>query len=303
MENLKFKNLLWINLQNPEKESLKKLQKSFRFHDLDIEDCLSSREQAKMEIHSKHIFLIFKFPFFNKKTRLFQIEELKIFLGKNFILTIHSGKLKKIDKIFQEAKEKLKIRRQFFKDGHGKFLWEILKTLFADIFPSLDKMSLKIKKMEKEIFENHIIKNRLSKILILKRNLITLKRILLPQRGVMLELEKIKVRFLPDHLEIFFDDILDKIEKLIEISSTLQDLVESLRETNETMITHSLNNTIKVLTVFSAVMLPLTFITGLFGMNVAIPYEEKYFSFLSILLGMFFLGILMLSFFKWRKWI
>jgi len=76
-----------------------------------------------------------------------------------------------------------------------------------------------------------------------------------------------------------------------------------LRETNETMITHSLNNTIKVLTVFSAVMLPLTFITGLFGMNVAIPYEEKYFSFLSILLGMFFLGILMLSFFKWRKWI
>lgn len=303
MQQLKYKNIVWVDLKEPEREALEKLQKRFRFHDLDLEDCISERERPKIEEHSRHIFLILKFPVFNKKTGLFTTEDLKIFIGKNFIITVHRGKLKVLDEIFQNAKEKISVKKDYFREGNGKFLWILLKKLFQQIFPMFDKMSAEVRAMEKDIFEKNIVKNYLEKILKLKRNLVTMRRILLPQRGVILALEDVKTQFLSDNLELFFDDILDKIEKLIETSGVIQDLVESLREANESMLTHSLNNTIKVLTVFSAIMLPLTFISGVFGMNVPIPEQHDSSSFVLILIGMACLGILMFAFFKWRKWI
>jgi magnesium transporter len=303
MQQLKYKNLVWVDLIRPEREALKTLQKKYRFHDLDIDDCLSKREQAKVEIHPEHLFLIFKFPVYNKRTHLFQTEELNLFLGKNYIITVHRGKLKLVENIFQEAGKGLKQRKELLGEGTGKFLWLLLKRLFHEIFPMIDKMSAQIRQMERELFEENIIQNRLASILILKRNLINLRRILLPQRTVITTLEREKVQFLPENINIFFDDILDKIEKLIETTGALQELVESLRETNETMLTHSLNNTIKVLTVFSAVMLPLTFVTGFFGMNVPIPYENNPAVFWWILGGMGLVGLFLYLFFKWRKWI
>ncbi|MCT4592522.1 MAG: magnesium transporter CorA family protein [Candidatus Gracilibacteria bacterium] len=303
MNQIKFKNTIWLNLTSPTKDDLLKIQSRYRFHDLDIEDCISKHERSKIEIHDKHIFLIFKFPVFNKRTGLVEIEELNIFLGKNFVITAHEGKLKTLNKIFEESKSGLQKRRALFAEGTGKFLWELLKALFGDIFPMINKMSRELKKMETDVFESSVLKNQLKDILIFKRNLISLRSILMPQRSVIKTIEDIKVHFLPENLELFFDDILDKIEKLIETTGMLQELVESLRDTNETMLTHSLNNTIKILTVFSAVMMPLTFITGLFGMNFRLPLQESPIAFLFIIGGMGSLAIIMLLISKWKKWI
>ncbi len=303
MNQVKFKKIIWTDLVNPTREELEVLQKRYRFHDLDIEDTLSIHERPKIEAHSKHLFLIFKLPRFNKRTRLIEIAELNLFMGSNFVITSHEGKIKLLNQIFEDAKGSLVSRKRLFSEGTGKFLWELLKTLFRDIFPMVDRMSKELRRMERDVFESKVLRNQLKDILIFKRNLITLRRILIPQRAVIESIEALKMQFLPDNLEIFFDDILDKIEKLIESTTSLQDLVDSLRDTNETMLTHSLNNTIRVLTIFSAILLPLTFVTGFYGMNIALPYQDYPNIHLWIIGGMTLLSVFMLVFFKWRKWV
>lgn len=303
MRKVKFKNLAWIDLVSPDREHLEELQKKYRFHELDIEDTLSEHERPKIEIHPKHLFLIFKLPKFNQRTRLIEIAELNVFLGNNFLITAHEGNIKLLNQLFDEASKRITVRKNLFNEGTGKFLWEILKVLFRDIFPMVDRMSKELGKMEHEIFASKVPKNQLKDILIFKRNLITLRRVLMPQRAVIQSIESLKMQFLPQNLEIFFDDILDKIEKLLENTNALQDLVDSLREANETMLTHSLNNTIRVLTIFSAILLPLTFITGFYGMNVALPHQHDPWVFLWIIGGMVGLIIFLLTFFRWRRWI
>lgn len=303
MEKLQFKNLTWINTIDPTKEELIELQKEYHFHDLDIEDCISKREQSKIEIHQKHLFLILKFPVLNRRTQLVETSELNIFLGKNFVITAHDGKMKHLEEIFAEAREKPSTRKRLFQEGMGKFLWSLLKALFKDIFPMIDRMGVELKKMEMEVFESRVLKNQLKNILIFKRNLINLHSIIAPQKRVLETMGKEEISFLKEDLHLFFSDILDKIEKILETTTVLQDLVGSLRDANETMLTHSLNNTMKALTFFSAVMLPLTFITGLFGMNVPLPFAHDPLIFYGILAAMFSVGVVMILFSKWRRWI
>ena len=126
----------------------------------------------------------------------------------------------------------------------------------------------------------------------------------MPQRAIIAQLEHKNKKFLPDNLDIYFDDIVDKIEKLWNNLENLAELVVSLHETNESIISHNTNNVIKVLTLFSVVMLPLTFITGFYGMNIdALPFAHGDSSF-TIITGIIVgIALLMIGFFRYKKWL
>ena len=124
-----------------------------------------------------------------------------------------------------------------------------------------------------------------------------------PQRGVVAQIEHKNKKFLPHSLEVYFDDAVDKIEKIWSSLENMKELIESLQDTNESIISHTTNNVIKILTVFSVVMLPLTFLTGLYGMNVALPGAESGAIFMVLTGVMIGIVLTMLGFFKYKRWI
>jgi magnesium transporter len=142
----------------------------------------------------------------------------------------------------------------------------------------------------------------LKDILNIKKNIIVFRRVIAPQRSVIAQIEHKNKKFLPESLEIYFDDVVDKIEKIWNSLENLKELVASLQETNESIISHTTNNVIKILTIFSVVMLPLTFLTGLYGMNVALPMADRTETFFMLTALMVLVVATMLGFFKYKKW-
>ena len=138
------------------------------------------------------------------------------------------------------------------------------------------------------------------------KNIITLRKIILPQRSVIASLEHKQKRFLSEDLVIYFDDVVDQIERLWSLLETQKEIIESLEDTNESLLSHNINSTIRTLTVFSAIMLPLTFLTGLFGMNVKLPFiqaleDGSHFWF--IVITVLVTAGTMFGVFKWKRWI
>jgi magnesium transporter len=308
LQTIKYRKNKWINIEQPTKEELQLLSKKYKFHELDLEDCLQETQRPKIDEYGKYLFIILQFPVYNKRHHRFDTEQLNVFIGQDYLITIHQGKLKALNEIVETCKSSLKSRKIFFgeKAGTGYLLYEIISVLFNAIFPITDKIQLSIKTIEDEIFESKRAKDELFNIMILKKNIITLRKILLPQRSVVAALEHKQKRFLPEDLVIYFDDIVDQIESLWNILGTQKEIVESLEDTNESLLSHNINLTMRTLTVFSAIMLPLTFLTGLFGMNVKLPFADaliKIDNFWYIIWLMIGVVIVMFGLFKWKKWL
>lgn len=308
MEAIKLKKSKWINITQPTQEQLAELARKYRFHELDIEDCVQETERPKIDEYDKYLFIILQFPVYNSAHHRFDTEQLNVFIGQDYLITIHNGKFKVLNEIADECRSSLKSRRTFFgdKSGTGYLFYEILSALFNAIFPITDRMQASIKRIEAQIFDSERAKDELFNIMILKKNVITLRKILLPQRSVVASLEHKQKRFLPEDLVIYFDDIVDQIESLWNILATQKEMIESLEDTNESLLSHNINLTMRTLTVFSAIMLPLTFLTGLFGMNVRLPFVaslERAEHFWYIIAIMITVAFTLFAVFKWKKWL
>jgi magnesium transporter len=306
MATVNFENHKWINIEKPSEEDILKLKKEYKFHTLDLEDCLSETQRPKIDEYEKYLFIILQFPYYNRRTRHISTEQVNIFIGQNYLITLHDGHLDELNKVFEKCKKSMKARRLFFGSSTGYLLYSIISDLFSSTFSITDKIQINLKNIEKEIFETAHVRDQLFDIMVVKKNIITLRKILMPQRTVIAALEHKQKRFLPENLEIYFDDVVDQIEKMWNILETQKEVIESLEDTNESLLSHKINNTMRTLTVFSVIMLPLTFLTGLFGMNVQLPFDGAMSNighFWNIILVMFVIILLMFGVFKWNKWL
>ena len=180
----------------------------------------------------------------------------------------------------------------------------ITNDLFESRFPVMDSLSKQITQMEGEVFDRDFSRDYLKDILALKKDIINFRRIIMPQRSIIAQLEHKNKKFLPEKLDVYFDDIVDKIEKMWNNLENLKELVASLQETNESIISHNTNNVIKILTLISVVMLPLTFITGFYGMNVAgLPLAEHAKATFFVSGVILAVALSMIAFFKYKKWL
>lgn len=306
MHDIRHNDNHWINIVQPTEKDAIILKKKFRFHKLDLEDCLQGSQRPKIDDYEKYLFIILQFPVHSKRHRRFDTEQLNIFIGQNYLITLHDGNLPIINKIFDKCRRSPKFRSLLFGENTGYLLYELIRALFEATFPITDKIEKSLKTIEDDIFESSHPKDQLFNIMVIKKNIISLRKIMLPQRSVIAALEHKQKRFLPENLVIYFDDIVDKIEKIWSILETQKEVIESLEDTNESLLSHNINSTMKTLTVFSVIMLPLTFLTGLFGMNVMLPFTQamdKIDHFMAILFVMGTLAIVMFGVFKWKKWL
>ena len=304
IERVKFKKTVWSDIVAPDPDTLDILKKKYKFHELDLEDCASENQRTKIDEYGKYLFIILHFPHFDKRRKIMVTEEVEIFIGQDYIITVHDGVLKPLNELFDRCNDTLKTRRKYMSNGTGFLLYEIIDAMLDDSFGLLDYLSHNTRTIEGSVFGTGTEqRDMLKDILILKKDIITMRRIIGPQRTVMAQLEHKNKKFLPENLDIYFDDLVDKVEKIWSSLEGMQDLVISLQETNESIISHTTNNVIKVLTIFSVIMLPLTFLTGLYGMNVTLPYATHSEVFFGIAGIMGLVAITMLLFFKFKRWL
>lgn len=303
MRTITYKGITWLDNPHPTEEDLFNLQKKYRFHELDIEDCLSEHERPKIEEYEEYLFLVFHIPYLNTRTGRIVKEEVNIFVGQDFFVTLHEGKIPLLDSIWKDLQESKVKREEYLEHGTGFFLYELMNQLFEGLFPLVDTVTKEIRNMEEELFESDEQVDILKDIMTLKRNIITMRSILLPQRTIIGTLEHKNRKFVSEELALYFDDILDAIERQWSMLDTAKEMIEALQDTHESWLTHKTNAVVRILTVFSVTMLPLTVITGFFGMNVTLPYQQHQQAFLWLMFGMITLLVGLIAYFAKKGWL
>ncbi len=303
MQEISYNEITWLDERQPTEQKLLELQKKYGFHELDIEDCLSVHERPKVEEYEDYIFLVIHIPYIGKQSGRILKEEVNIFVGQKYVITLHGGNLFQLDMMQKKLSNSDSERKEYLEHGSGFFLYELMHSFFDGVFPLVDTISRDLRVIEDELFDSEEQSDLLKDIMKLKRNIITMRSILLPQRALIATLEHKNKKFVSEELSLYFDDILDAIERQWSLLETAKELSEALQDTHESLLSHRTNTVIQLLTIFSVTMLPLTFITGLYGMNVPLPFQDIPYMFEMIVLVMG--GILgsMFAYFVRKRWL
>jgi magnesium transporter len=300
----------WVNLLSPTAGESQLLANRFGWDPLDVEDVLSRRQRPKIDVYpgdevgnGGYLFGVLHFPVYDKAVGRLNAGELDVFLGPDYLVTLPNVELRPVSLLFRRAEESEEFRDQLLARGSGRLLYEVLDDLYDYCFPILDKIGFKLEQIDEEIGSGEGAKELVRDIHRVKQEIISYRKIIKPQRPTMRQLERSIERFLPEDLELYFDDIVDASERIWDLLDNYKEVVEALEDTNESLISHAQNDILYVLTIFLVVLTPLSFITGFFGMNVHFPGYGTWDAFWGALGFMFVTVVGMLAFFRWKRWL
>jgi magnesium transporter len=302
LQELHAHGLTWIHLDAPTLEEATLLAERFGWHPLDLEDVLSRRQRPKVDEYPDYLFGVLHFPVYDKAIQRLNAAELDFFVGNGYLVTLPAVELLPVTRLFARCQEDEELREQLFSKGSGYLLYHILDDLFDYCFPILDKIGHKLDSIEDDMFEKRAeeVVRDLSNV---KQEIISFRKIIKPERSTLRVLERQMERFLPEQLELYFDDIVDASERIWDLLDNFKEVVEALEDTNESVISHRQNDVLRILTVVSVVLLPLTLITGIFGMNVHFPGFETATAFWAIVGFMLGLAAGLIAFFRFKRWL
>src|SRR3954454_5480725 len=291
--------LRWINIERPAPVDRAWLEEHFDFHPLDYEDVQSRNQRPKIDEYDDYLFIVLHFPVFDKAVGRLNATELDIFVGPDFLITMPNSTLPPVQYLFERCRSSEESRDALLSKGSGYLLYKIVDDSFDYCFPILRKIGNKLERIEQEIFEGRS-EEVVREISNVKQEIINFRKVIRPQRTVLRDLERTKQRYLAEDLDVYFDDIVDASERIWDMLENFKEVVEALEATNESVISHGVNDVLRVLTAFSVVMLPLTLIASIWGMNVHVPGEDGVTAFWIIIGSMVVLLVSMLSYFRRR---
>jgi len=296
----------WVHIDRPTPTETAWLAEQFPFHALDLEDVLSRNQRPKIDEYDDYLFIVLHFPVFDRNVGRLNAGELDLFVGRDFIVTIPNTPLQPVEYLFERCRQKEELRNQLFAKGSGFVLYRIIDDAFDYCFPMLRKIGNKLDALEDEIFEGRS-EDIVRDISNAKQEIINFRKVIRPQRTVLRDLEGVKQRFLAlreeGELEIYFDDIGDAHERIWDMLENYKEVVAALEETNESYISHRVNEILRVLTSISVMVLPLTLIASIWGMNVGVPGEGDSGDFYLVVGAMAVILVGMLIFFRRRGWL
>jgi magnesium transporter len=262
--------LTWIHLESPDQAQSAELAERFGWHPLDVEDVLSKRQRPKIDDYPDYLFVVLHFPFYDKAVQRLNAAELDVFLGNDYLVTLPNVELHPVAYLFRRCEADEEFREQLFSKGSGRLLYEVLDDCFDYCFPILDKIAHKLDSIEDDVLEGRS-EEAVRDISNVKQEIISYRKIIKPQRPALRLLERHVERFLPEELELYFDDLVDASERIWDLLDNYKEVVEALETTNEQVLSHRFNDVLRILTVFSIVFLPATLIASLWGMNIGLP--------------------------------
>jgi magnesium transporter len=295
------RRLRWINIERPRQIDRAWLEEHFDFHPLDYEDVSSRNQRPKVDVYDDYMFVVLHFPAYDKQIGRLNAAELDVFVGPDYVVTLPNQPIPPLEYLFERVRTRDDLREQLFGKGPGYLLYKIVDDCVDASFPMLRKMGNKLERLEEDILEGRSaeIVRDLSNV---KQEIINFRKIVRPQRVALRDLERTR-RYIPEDLEVYFDDIIDASERIWDMLENFKEVVEALEDTNESVLAHRLNDVLRILTAFSVIMLPLTFIASVFGMNTRVPGEGSITGFWVVIGVMVVVLVGMLTLFRKRGWL
>ena len=298
--------LTWVYIEKPSIEEVQFLATRFKFHPLNLEDALSRIQRPKIDEYEDHLFIVLHFPVFDKESKVTKPSEVDIFIGENFLVTVHcNGDLKPLSAFFRLCEADEKSRQTYMGRSSGFLLYHIIDRLTDYCFPILNKVTENIEAIEDIIFTrtNPETVRRISWI---RRDLISIRRIIHPQIAVIETLEREEYPFFKEDQDVYFGDVADHFRKIWDGFEDCKEVVEGLADTSNWLTSHRIQEVMRVLTIIMAILAPPTLIASILGMNVPLPGGVNSGSLLplGILLSIMLLtGVGMFIYLRHRQWL
>lgn len=299
---IKIGRLKWLNISTPSEEDLEFLEHTYHFHPLDIEDCRQTNQRSKIDIYDDYYFIILHFPVLDRQNRFIKTREVKIFWGEDYLISVGKSHWV-LDKMFEDALEQDERGEDFEIGTSDALLYMILERLMNETIYLLRKVGLELELINRELFSGRAEKT-IERLSVTRKNIILLNTMLKPQLRVMNKFESGVVKGFADNMEDYWGNILDYYNRMWDMTEDYGELIEGLSTTFDSMQTNKTNQIMKILTLISSIILPLTFITGIYGMN----YENMSISnnpvaFWIIVCTMLVIGGGMFLYFRRKKWL
>lgn len=339
IQTVKFRDVSFINVATPGDFEVKYLKNTFGFDSLHLDDYINKTQAPKIEIFKEYALLVLDFPYFTptvehktqekngrstieglldlphaalssvslspfsgqiKKRRMFTTQ-IDFFIGKDYLVVLHEGVLLPINDIFAKCQKTLQNRNEYMGQGSVFLAYRVVDALVDTCFPLINEVYTMIDKIDKEL-EDAPTEKTLEDISVTRRNLVVFQTMIKPLIPLFKQLEEGHYRELNGVMQPFWSNILDHLQKLWERLEDGRELIEGISESNESFLSSRTNQVIKVLTIFSAIVLPLNLLASVYGMNIALPYAHDPNAFLIILVIMFIISLGMLAVFRLKRW-
>lgn len=302
VEWIKWGRITWVNIEKPTPKDIEYLAENYLFHPLDLEDCRSKKELPKIDEYKNYLFLVLHFPVFSKEARVTTPSQVSIFIGGDYVVTVHSGDLKPLSKLFNDCQQNERAREDNMARSSGYLLYRILDRLVDYCFPITNKIIANVEAAEDRLF-SEVTRDTVQEISLLGRDIMAYRRIVRPQPAILKSLEEKDYPFLREDLDVYFGDIGDHIGKIIETLDEYKEVVEGLYKSNDSLFSHRTSEVMKMLTILGTILLPLLLVASLYGMNVPLPFEDSSLAFTFIILISLLISGGMLFYFRFKRWI
>jgi magnesium transporter len=304
MKTITANNITWIDIQNPKQKDLDQLKEKFKLHPFIARQFLPPIHRPKIEEYPAQLFIVLHFPVYNRKTRQTKPVELDFIVTPTTLITSHAEKIPELETFFNDCQLQNYHQTQHFKSS-GHLLFGLLDWLIDSCLPMLDHISEKIESIENQVFQGKE-KEMLSEIALVKKDLIDFRRAIKPQRSVLEILGKKVPRLFSQELKPLAQEVIGSNIRVWNVLENHRELINSIEQTNNSLLSYKLSDIMKFLTVLSFITFPLSVVVGFFGMNVfdSVPIVRKNpYAWLVILVFMFLSSGVMIAYFRKKKWL
>lgn len=304
IETINFENVKWLHILNPSEDDFHFLLKEYEFHPLDIEDCRSVNQRPKIDEYDDYYFLILHFPFFDKANKFVRVKEVKIFWGKDYIVTIGRSHWV-VKNLFKDLQKKHELGSEELSDivqSSDSLLYNILDRLMVETYTLILRIGTEVDGINYDIFSKKSEKV-IEQLSITRKNIISLNTTFKPQVRVFHKFESGGIKGYEEDMEDYWGNILDQYQKMFDLVEDYGELIEGLSHTFDSLQTNKTNEIMRILTFISTIMLPLSVISGIYGMNVNLPFMQEGWVFGVIIAVMLIVVIGFIFYFKKKRWL
>jgi len=304
IQSITWGKLTWVNIEHPTAREMEYLAQNYPFHPLDLDDCLSLKQRPKLDVYENYLFLIFHFSVYSRERRVSTHGQVSVFIGEKYLVTVHNGELKPLVNLFQDCQASEEARKQNLRHGSGYLLYQILDRMADAYFPILDKILSLLDGVEDAVFDEKV--EAAQEVAILRRDIITQRRIIFPTRAVIAELEGKLKPYTTIDLSPYFGDLIDHMNKSCETLDECKEVIEVFKDADFVLSTEYINRIVRVLTIMSTILLPFLVVSSIYGMNLHLPGGLTTGSPLSFVVLMVFMALIaggILYFFHRKRWI
>lgn len=293
----------WFDITQVTPADVEMLGKKYSYiHPLHLGDLMSPSERPKLDLEDNYLFAVLHIPLWDNQKRLSRPYEIDVIVGRGYVVTVHDGALKPMSQLFDNCSHNEAELTEMLGHGASHTFYVILDQLIDYLIPILRKVDFNIRTIEENIFTDDA-RRIIRDIAVVRRDIIALRRIIRHQVPVLEALEKTNHTILHEDMEEYFGDILDHLYRARDIIDEDYEVISGLSDTASQLASYRINEVMRILTVMSVIMLPLTLLSSIYGMNIDLPLDHRPDAFILVSGSMIALAITMLLIFRSRRWL